>query len=64
VQVHLVVNGDSSQVEIWLDGASVLSLTQPLGSTPIGRLELGDPAAGRSLDVAFDDVHADGQFIG
>jgi chitodextrinase len=63
LQVHLVVNGDSSHVEIWLNGTSVLSLTQPLGSTPIGRLELGDPASGRSFDVAFDDVHADAQFI-
>jgi chitodextrinase len=63
LQMHVLVNGDSSQVEIWLDGTRVLSLTQSLGSTPIGRLELGDPAAGRLFDVAFDDVRADTQFI-
>ena len=63
LQLHVLVNGDSSQVEIWLDGANVLSVTQSLGSTPIGRLELGDPSAGRSFDVVFDDVHADAQFI-
>jgi hypothetical protein len=63
LQVHVLVNGAASQVEIWLDGASVLSQTQSLGSTPIGRVELGDPAAGRSFDVAFDNVCVDAEFI-
>jgi hypothetical protein len=63
LQMHVLVNGDSSQVEIWLDGTRVLSLTQSLGSTPIGRLELGDPASARLFDVAFDSVGADAQFI-
>jgi hypothetical protein len=63
LQVRLVVNGEASQVQIWLDGAGVLSQTQSLGSTAIGRLELGDPAAGRAFDVAFDDVRADTSFI-
>jgi fibronectin type 3 domain-containing protein len=63
LQAHLTVNGDSSQVELWLDGVSVLTSTQSLGSTPIGRLELGDPSSGRVFDVAFDRVLADTAFI-
>jgi fibronectin type 3 domain-containing protein len=63
LQAHVFVNGDASQVELWLDGVSVLTQTQALGSTPIGRLELGDPGAGRIFDVAFDRVLADTAFI-
>jgi chitodextrinase len=61
VQMHLLVNGGSSQADVWLDGAPVpgLSLALPLGTTPIGRLDLGDASSGRTFDVAFDDVLAD-----
>jgi fibronectin type 3 domain-containing protein len=56
---HVVVNGGSSQVELWLDGATVTTQTLTLGSTPIRRLELGDPSTTRVFDVAFDDVFVD-----
>jgi chitodextrinase len=63
VQLHVLVNGSSSQVGLWLDGVSAVSQTDSLGTSPIGRLELGDPAAGRTFDVAFDNVVADPTFV-
>jgi chitodextrinase len=62
VKVHVVINGASSQVEVWLDGVKVndLSITQSLGTTPVGRLMLGDNAAARTYDIVFDEVVASG----
>ncbi|MGH2662829.1 MAG: metallophosphoesterase [Actinomycetota bacterium] len=63
VQVRLKVNGSQSQVQVWLDGATVLNKTLSLGTTPIGGLLLGEPNTGRSYDVAFDDVVASTAFV-
>jgi hypothetical protein len=58
LEAHLVVNGASSKVEIWLNRSPVADLTRPdaLGSVPIGRVQLGETATGRTYDIAFDDV--------
>jgi hypothetical protein len=59
VELHLVVNGGASTVEVWLDGNVVSALTTQtanLGSTPIGQLQMGENQTGRSYDIAFDDV--------
>jgi hypothetical protein len=55
--VHAAI-GSSGRVDVWLDGAAVgaLSLGQDLGTTPIGRIALGDSRANATFDVAFDDV--------
>jgi PKD repeat protein len=60
-QVHLLVNGTSSRIDVWLDGARVdaLSKTDSFGSTPIGRIELGDDAENKNYDLVFDDVVVD-----
>jgi hypothetical protein len=61
VQLHATVTGGAGgQVEVWLDGTRIpqLSVTQALGSAPIGRLVLGNIAANRDYDLAFDDVAA------
>jgi hypothetical protein len=60
-QVHLRVNGTNSEIEVWLDGLRVdaLSKTDSFGSTPIGRIELGDNATNKTYDLAFDEVVAD-----
>ena len=61
VELHLVVAGSSSQVEVWLDGVrqSNLSTTISVGTTPIGRLGIGDSiATGRTYAFKFDDVAA------
>jgi chitodextrinase len=57
LEVHLLLNGTSSLVEVWLDGTriSALSKTDSLGTNPVGRVYVGDPASGRSFDYAYDD---------
>lgn len=59
LQVHL--NQATGQVEVWYDGALVpaLSFTQSVGSSPVGRIELGDPTSGRTFDIYFDDVRVE-----
>ena len=66
VQVHLTVNGAAGQVEVWYDGVRLddMSKTQQnFGTDPIGRLQLGENASGKTFDIAFDDVAADVQKI-
>lgn len=61
LQTHVSINGANSQVEVWLDGVRIndLSKTESLGSTPIGRIQLGDNTTGRTYDVALDNVIVD-----
>jgi hypothetical protein len=68
VQLHVRVNHSepsAGQVEVWYDGLPVaeLSRTENLGTAPIGRLQLGENAAQRTFDIAFDDIVADTRFI-
>jgi chitodextrinase len=57
-RVHVTLNGAASAVEVFLDGARVATLSgsQSLGTTPIGRVQLGDDAAGKQYDIVFDDL--------
>jgi chitodextrinase len=57
LEVHVLINGSESLVEIWLDGARInsMSRTDSLGTTPVGRVYIGDPASGRTFDAAFDN---------
>jgi hypothetical protein len=66
LQTHVQVNGSSSTVEVWLDGAAVpgLNQTESLGTGLLRRVEIGNRTAGRSYDVVFDDVAADVAYIG
>ncbi|MGZ6825189.1 MAG: fibronectin type III domain-containing protein, partial [Mycobacteriales bacterium] len=56
LEVHALVNGTSGQIQVWLDGSPVASMTKTdnLGTTPTGRVYVGEPATGRTFDVAFD----------
>jgi fibronectin type 3 domain-containing protein len=63
VQLHVLLNDPASQVDLWLDGVSAVSQSDGLGTSPIGRLESGDPSSGRTFDMAFDNVVADPMFI-
>ncbi len=58
VQVHVNVAGASGQTDVWFDGQQISTLSAPgnFGSTPIGRIQLGENASGRTFDVAFDDI--------
>ncbi|MEK6275748.1 MAG: Ig-like domain-containing protein [Actinomycetota bacterium] len=65
IQAHLVVNGSSGQAEVWLAGAPVaaLSRAEALGSTPIGRVQLGDSSTGRTYDAMFDEILVNTSFV-
>ena len=65
LQVHVLIAGTSSQIQVWYNDAlvSALSRTDAFGSTPIGRLQLGENTPGLTYDIAFDDVTADLGFI-
>lgn len=58
LELRVRVAGAGSEVETWLDGTRIaaLSKTLNLGTTPMGRLLLGDRVGQRSYDVAFDEV--------
>jgi hypothetical protein len=64
-EVELRARISSPQTDVWLDGVHLpeLSLTQSLGSTPIGRLQLGENSPGKTYDVVFDEVVVDPLFI-
>jgi hypothetical protein len=66
VELHLVTNGASSVVEVWLDGLAVSALSGPttLGSGPIGAFQIGDTQTGRTYDVVFDDAAFGDQRLG
>jgi hypothetical protein len=55
--VNLRINGTSGSIEVWLDGTriSALSKTDNLGTTPVGRVYIGDQSTGRTFDFVFDD---------
>ena len=65
VQVRLAIGGTSSQTETWFNGVRIaaLSKTENFGTTPIGRLQIGENSTGRTYDVAFDEVAAGTSFI-
>jgi chitodextrinase len=65
LQMRVLINGTSSQTETWLNGTRIdaLSKTESLGTTPLGRVQLGDNSTGRTYDVAFDGVEVDTSFI-
>jgi chitodextrinase len=58
LEVRTVIDDANGRVETWLDGEPVAELTNAelLGTTPIGRIQLGENISGRTYDVAFDDV--------
>jgi acid phosphatase type 7 len=58
LQIHASINGTSGLFEVWLDGVRIndVSRTDNLGTSNISRVNIGDPATGRTFDVAFDSV--------
>jgi hypothetical protein len=53
------IAGAGGHVDLWLDGLQVASRNENLGATPIGRVEIGDAAAGKTFDLVEDEVTAD-----
>lgn len=66
LELHIVINGGSSTTEVWLDGVKIndLSVTTNLGSTPIGRFQIGEVQNGRTYNVILDDAAFATQHIG
>jgi hypothetical protein len=60
VGARVRVNGTAGETEIWLDGVRLadLSRTENLGTTPIGRLQIGENSPDRTYDVAIDEALA------
>jgi hypothetical protein len=58
VEVRMSIADTASQIEVVLDGTTVAPLTHTdsLGTTPIGRVQIGDDGTGKTYDIAFDDV--------
>ena len=56
LEVHALLNGSSSLVEVWLDGTKVITKNgESLGTTGVGRVYIGDNSTGHTFDYAFDD---------
>jgi chitodextrinase len=67
LELHTLVNGTTSVIEVWLDGVRIDSLstsTANLGTTPIGKVQIGEVQTGRTYNVAIDDVAFGTQRIG
>jgi hypothetical protein len=67
LELHTLINGTSSVIDVWLDGVPVSALssgTTNLGTTPVGRLQIGEVQSGRTYDVAFDDATFATQRVG
>lgn len=65
LELHLAV-GASGTLAVWVDGSLVsgLNLTgQNLGTTPMGRIQIGDNSGGRTYSIALDDVAASTSFV-
>jgi hypothetical protein len=64
LQVHALVNGASSTIEVWLDGTKVTTLsgTDNLGTALVGRIQVGNDKS-TTMDVVYDDVTADTTFV-
>jgi chitodextrinase len=61
VELHVIVAGTSSLVEVSIDGSLISDLHKidSLGTTPIGRVQIGVNTTGQTFDIAFDDVLVD-----
>jgi hypothetical protein len=67
LELHAVVNGAASSVEVRVDGTKIADLSSAvtdLGTAGIGILQLGENAAGPVYDFAYDDVFAQRNGVG
>jgi chitodextrinase len=64
LQVH-ALTGAQGRIEVWIDGVAVTALTGPasLGSTPVGRVQLGENTKSKNFNMALDDVVVSTSFI-
>ena len=60
LEMRVTINGASSTIQVLLNGSQInqLTTTLNLGTTPVGRLMIGDFNTGRTFQLAFDEVVA------
>jgi hypothetical protein len=61
LQLHAIVNGTSSTIEVFVDGTKIADLSSTgsnLGTTPIGEIQIGENNTGPGYDYTWDDVSA------
>jgi hypothetical protein len=66
LQVRVVISGDTSKTQVWLNGEEVLGLAQngaTLGTRGVRSIQIGDNYEARTFDVVYDDVKAGGAMI-
>jgi len=65
LQEHVVINGTAGQTETWFNGVKItaLSKTESFGTTPVGRVQLGENSLDRTYDIAYDAVAVATTFI-
>jgi len=66
LELHTQINGLSGVLEVWLDGVRIntLSSTTNLGTTAIGRMQIGDAQTGRTYNLVYDDAAFGTQRVG
>ncbi len=59
LQIHALVAGTGSMLEVWLDGARIsdLSFATSLGTKPVTQVQLGSSSP-VTMDAAYDDIVA------
>jgi hypothetical protein len=64
LQLHALVSGGSSRIELWLDGTNVADLGPVnLGGNAVERVEIGNRSGGKAYTAYYDDVEVDNAFI-
>jgi acid phosphatase type 7 len=58
LEAHVTVAGANGHVQISLDGVPVpgLDRVESMGTSPVGRVEVGNRPTGKTYDLAIDDV--------
>jgi len=67
LELHVIVNGTSSTIEVWLDGSYVSNFATTsanLGTAGVDEVRLGNLGTGPAYDVVFDDVAVDTVRVG
>ena len=66
LQLHGCVTCAAGHTDVWLDGSVIAQLSgdRNLGTTAVGRVEVGESAASRTYDVFLDDVAVARSYVG
>jgi hypothetical protein len=67
LELHVIVSGTSSTIEVWLDGSYVSNFATTsanLGTAGVDEVRLGNLGTGPTYDLVFDDVAVDTVRVG